>query len=549
MELLLALSQINTHVGALEDNLERMIQAAREAHERGAVLVVFPELVLTGYPPEDLLHKPLFLQRLAQVEGRLHQALGQIGIDAVYGTVRRDAMGLLNAGVFVQDGVEVGFSGKRRLPNYGVFDELRYFVPSKNIRIFPYKGFPFGITICEDIWHPGGPLPKLARAGASLILHLNASPYHVGKQPEREAMAQERVLECGLPMVYVNLVGGQDELIFDGGSFAMNVDGQIAHREPLMRETLSLVRVSRQPGQLVHFLQGTVVPPLEQEAEIYEALCLGMRDYVRKNHFKGVVLGLSGGIDSALTLVICADALGSDRVEALMMPSPFTSQESLEDAAEGARRMGVALNTVAITAIFETFRAQLAPLFQGLGEDVTEENMQPRIRATLLMALSNKKGSLLVTTGNKSEVSVGYATLYGDMAGGFSVLKDLLKEMVYRLSRWRNRWAEIQGLTPPIPLRILEKPPTAELKFNQKDTDSLPPYPVLDRILALYVEQEKGLEEMIAQGIDSATAMRVIGMVDRNEYKRRQSSPGVRVTRRAFGKDRRYPITNGFKVS
>lgn len=549
MELLLALAQINTHVGALEDNLERMIKAARDAHERGAVLVVFPELVLTGYPPEDLLHKPLFLKKLAQTETRFHHALGQIGIDAVYGTVRRDAMGLLNAGVFVQEGVEVGFSGKRRLPNYGVFDERRYFVSSKNIRIFPYKGFPFGITICEDIWHPGGPLPKLARHGAAFILHLNASPYHVGKQLERESMARERVTECGLPMIYVNLTGGQDELIFDGGSFAINTDGSIAQREPQMLETLSLVRLDREPGQMVRFLQGTIAPLLEREREIYDALCLGMRDYVRKNHFKGVVLGLSGGIDSALTLVICADALGSDRVEALMMPSPFTSQDSLEDAAEGAKRMGVSLNTVAITSILETFRTQLAPLFQGLGEDVTEENIQPRIRATLLMALSNKKGSLLVTTGNKSEVSVGYATLYGDMAGGFSVLKDLLKEMVYQLARWRNRWAENQGLVPPIPQRILEKPPTAELKFNQKDTDSLPPYPILDQILELYVEQEKGIEEITQHGIDRDSAVRIIGMVDRNEYKRRQSSPGVRVTRRAFGKDRRYPITNGFKVS
>ncbi|HIJ84403.1 MAG TPA: NAD+ synthase, partial [Magnetococcales bacterium] len=428
MELLLAIAQIDTHVGALDDNLEHMTNAARQARQLGAALVVFPELALTGYPPEDLLHKPLFLEKLAQAESTFHRSLGQIGIDAVYGSVRRDASGLINAGVFVQNGTEAGFSGKRRLPNYGVFDERRYFVPSKKTRIFAYKGFPFGITICEDIWHPGGPLPKLARAGAAFILHLNASPYHVGKQPEREAMARERVTECGLPMLYINLVGGQDELVFDGGSFAINADGHIAQREPLLTESLSLVRLQRQPGGLVHFLQGPIAALPEQEQEIYTALCLGMRDYVRKNRFKGVVLGLSGGIDSALTLVICADALGSDRVEALMMPSPYTSQDSLEDAAEGAKRMGVALNTVAITPLFEGFRTQLAPLFAGLPADVTEENIQPRIRATLLMALSNKKGSLLVTTGNKSEVSVGYATLYGDMAGGFSVLKDLLKE-------------------------------------------------------------------------------------------------------------------------
>ncbi|MBF0110301.1 MAG: NAD+ synthase [Magnetococcales bacterium] len=549
MELLLALSQIDPHVGAIDDNLERMTQAAAQAQAKGATLVVFPELSLTGYPPEDLLHKPLFLERLARAEQRFHRTLGSIGIDAVYGTVRRNSMGLLNAGVFVQDGVEVGFSGKRRLPNTGVFDERRYFVPSRSPRIFAYKGFPFGIAICEDLWHPGGPLPKLARAGASFILHLNASPYHVGKQPEREAIARERVTECGLPLLYVNLVGGQDELVFDGGSFAMNADGDIAQREPSMRETLSLVRLQRQPGKMVRFMQSTIAPPLEQEREIYQALCLGMADYVHKNRFKGVILGLSGGIDSALTLVIAADALGSDRVAAVMMPSPFTSRESLEDAALGAERMGVTLDSIAISPLYDGFKSQLAPLFSGMREDVTEENIQPRIRATLLMALSNKKGSLLVTTGNKSEMSVGYATLYGDMAGGFSVLKDLLKETVYRLARARNRWAIEQGQVPPIPDRILEKPPTAELRFNQKDTDSLPPYPVLDRILELYVEQEKGLDDIIERGIDRETALRVVAMVDRNEYKRRQSPPGVRVTRRAFGKDRRYPITNGFKVS
>ncbi|MBF0423527.1 MAG: NAD+ synthase, partial [Magnetococcales bacterium] len=513
MELLLALAQIDTHVGALDDNLERMTQAARTARDLGASLVAFPELVLTGYPPEDLLHKPLFLDKLAQAEHQWRKILGQLGIDAVYGSVRRDALGLLNAGIFVQNGTEAGSIGKRRLPNYGVFDELRYFVPSKTIRIFPYQGFPFGITICEDIWHPGGPLPKLARAGASFVLHLNASPYHVGKQTEREAMARERVTECGLPMLYVNLVGGQDELVFDGGSFAINADGTIAQREPLMKETVTLVQLQRQPGGMVHFVPGTVTPLPEQDLEIYQALCLGIRDYVNKNRFKGVVLGLSGGIDSALTLVICADALGSDRVEALMMPSPFTSQDSLEDAAEGARRMGVALNTVAITPLFDLFRTQLAPLFAGLHEDVTEENIQPRIRATLLMALSNKKGSLLVTTGNKSEVSVGYATLYGDMAGGYSVLKDLLKQTVYQLAHGRNRRAEEQGRIPPIPQRILEKPPTAELKFNQKDTDSLPPYPILDRILELYVEQEQGIDDIVECGIDRNTALRVISMV------------------------------------
>lgn len=548
MEFTVALAQVNPHVGALDTNLDRMTAVARQAGAEGANLVVFPELVLTGYPPEDLLHKPLFLDRLAETERCWRRILADIGVDAVYGTVRPGAVGLLNAGVLVQDGREQGFAAKWRLPNFSVFDERRYFEPGTTVHAFSYRGVPLGITVCEDIWHPGGPLSHLVRSEAALILNLNASPYHIGKQVEREAMVAQRITENGLPILYVNQVGGQDELVFDGGSFAMNGDGSLALRSRFFEPDLRLVRVCREPGRPVRLQPEGVAEMLEPDREVYSALCLGLRDYVEKNGFTGVVLGLSGGIDSALTAVICADALGPERVEALMMPTAFTSRNSVVDAEEGARRLGITLSSIAIGSLFASFKSELSGLFRGLPEDVTEENLQPRIRATLLMAVSNKKRGLLVTTGNKSEMSVGYATLYGDMAGGFSVLKDLLKGSVYRLSRARNRWAAAAGETPPIPERILAKAPSAELRPDQKDSDSLPPYPILDRILELYVEQECGLHDIVAQGIDREVAVRVIQLVDRNEFKRRQAPPGVRITRRAFGKDRRYPITNGFRV-
>ena len=554
MKLLVALAQVNAHVGALAHNLEKMTDAARRAQAVGASLVVFPELALTGYPPEDLLHKPLFRERLIETEAALQEALGRIGIDAVYGSFRQNAAGLLNVGVFVAGGREAGFAAKWRLPNYGVFDERRYFEPGTTIRTFCHQGVNFGITICEDIWHPDGPIARLAESGASFIINLNASPYHVGKQQQRQEMVAQRIAETGLPVLYVNLVGGQDELVFDGASFAMNRDGELALRAAFFQESLSLLRIAHDPGQPVRFEPVPeetlpVAPDPGFEREVYAALCLGLRDYVWKNGFSGVVLGLSGGIDSGLTAAICADALGAEQVTCLMMPSPYTSPESLEDAAEGARRLGIALSTIPIGALFDRFRLELADSFRGLEEDVTEENIQPRIRATLLMALANKRRLLLVTTGNKSEVSVGYATLYGDMAGGYAVLKDVLKASVYRLARARNHWAETRGETPPIPQRVIDKAPSAELRPDQKDTDSLPPYPVLDRILDLYVEQEYGLQQIVDTGIDRATAVRVIRMVDQNEYKRRQAPPGVRITRRAFGKDRRYPITNGFRVT
>ncbi|MBF0295765.1 MAG: NAD+ synthase [Magnetococcales bacterium] len=549
MKALLALAQVNPHVGDLEKNLETMLDMARRAAQAGARLVVFPELVLTGYPPEDLLHKPLFLDRLADAERRLHHALGDLGLDAVYGSIRRGEHGLVNAGIVVSAGREVGFAGKRWLPNFSVFDERRYFEPFRNVRAFPFHGMPFGITICEDLWRSGEPLARLARTEAAFVININASPYHIRKQREREETALHRITEWGLPVIYVNMVGGQDELVFDGGSFAMNRDGSVAVRAASFREALTLIAVAREPGGEVRFLPGEVAAEMEENAEIHAALTLGLRDYVTKNRFASVVLGLSGGIDSALTAAICVDALGADRVHALMMPSPYTSQASLEDAATIAVRLGIRLSELPIGALFDCFRHALAGEFAGLAEDATEENLQSRIRGTLLMAVSNKRGGLLVTTGNKSEVSVGYATLYGDMAGGFSVLKDLLKQRVRSLAEDCNRWARERGQTPPIPERVLERPPSAELRPDQKDEDSLPPYPVLDRILELYVEQERGAEEIVAAGLDRATVARVIRLVDGNEYKRRQAAPGVRITRRAFGKDRRYPITNGFRIA
>ena len=549
MEFLVALAQIDPHVGALDKNLDIMAKSARRAKELGASMVVYPELATLGYPPEDLLHKPIFIKRLAEAEQKFMRLLGTLGIDAVYGTVRQGVDGLLNVGVFVQDGREVGFAGKWRLPNYGVFDEKRYFVPCVRVTTFPYKGVPFAITICEDLWHPGGPLQELAKSEAAFIININASPYHVGKQREREQMISERITESGLPIIYANLVGGQDELVFDGGSFAMNREREIVGRGAQFAPDMLLVNLVRPPGEPVKFLAEQVTPLFEPDREVYQALCLGLRDYVEKNGFSGVVLGLSGGIDSALTAVICADALGVERVEAVMMPSQYTSLESLEDAREGAANIGIRLSNIPIDKIFATFRSELADEFQGLPEDVTEENIQPRIRATLLMAVSNKKGYLLVTTGNKSEVSVGYATLYGDMAGGYSVLKDILKERVFKLAEARNRWAVAAGEPLPIPPRVITKPPSAELRPDQKDSDSLPPYPILDKILELYVEQEYSLEEIVEEGLDPDCVRRVILMVDRNEYKRRQAAPGVRITSRAFGKDRRYPMTNGFRES
>ncbi|MGW8311417.1 MAG: NAD+ synthase, partial [Thiogranum sp.] len=428
---------------------------------------------------------------------------------------------------------------KRQLPNYSVFDEKRYFVSGEGYRVSGIAGIPVGVTICEDIWTPEA-ARLAADAGAELLVNLNASPFHTGKGNEREAELRNRVVETGCPAVYVNLVGGQDELVFDGESFVLDGAGKTVVRAPAFEEGLFAVDFERRAGRLEP-CGGVLTPRLDELASIYRCLVLGVRDYIEKNAFKGAVIGLSGGVDSALTLAIAADAVGPERVEAVMMPSRYTADMSLEDARAEARALGIAYREISIEAPFGAFLDVLADAFAGTQPDTTEENIQARCRGVILMALSNKRGRILLTTGNKSEMSVGYATLYGDMAGGFAPIKDVPKLLVYRLCEYRN------GVAPVIPSRVLERPPSAELAPDQKDEDSLPPYAVLDPILEGYIELDLGVDELARQGFDESTARRVAAMVDRNEYKRRQAPPGVRISRRAFGRDRRYPITSGFQ--
>ena len=536
MTLSLALAQLNLKVGDIEGNTQQVIEAAAYARdELGAGLILYPELTLTGYPPEDLLLRPAFI---SQVEAALEQLLREVaGITLILGYPRRAGDKLYNAAGVICDGELRREYFKALLPNYSVFDERRYFVPGSDPCVLDIHGARVGVTICEDIWQPE-PAARAAAAGAQLLVNLNASPYHTGKAPEREASVVARVRETGLPIVYVNLVGGQDELVFDGGSFAVDADGQLCQRSPFYRADISRLVYSVGGGlQPAHVSQHAA-----EEAAIYQALVLGVRDYVEKNGFKGVVLGLSGGIDSALTLAIAVDALGAEQVEVVLMPSRYTADMSNEDALQQARGQGVRYSIIPIEPAFNAFLGMLEDEFSGLPTDVTEENIQARCRGILLMAISNKSGRMLLTTGNKSEMSVGYATLYGDMAGGFAPIKDVPKTMVYRLARWRNRDGEI------IPERVITRPPSAELRPDQQDTDSLPAYDILDAILVLYVEQDQSPEQIIRQGYDEKTVHRIVRMVDMNEYKRRQAPPGVKVTRRAYGRDRRYPIVNGYRA-
>lgn len=533
----IALAQSDFLVGDVPGNLARIKALAIQARDGlGADLVVFPELCLIGYPPEDLLLRDSVGLRVSAAL----ETLGDVaGIDIVIGYPRRDGDRLLNmAGVF-RDGRLVAGYAKHELPNYQVFDEKRYFSTGSEPCVFECKGHRIGLTICEDIWHQA-PAAAARAAGAGLLLNLNASPFHRGKQEERLATVRARVGETGLPVIYLNTVGGQDELVFDGGSFAMSAAGEVVAALPRFAEALEVVNWD---GQV---LSGPVVAeePLSTEAEVYQALVLGVRDYVRKSGFRGVLLGLSGGIDSALTLAIAVDAIGADKVQAVMMPYRYTAQMSLEDAEAEARTLGVEYSVLPIEPMVTAFTGVLEGEFAGMARDKTEENLQARSRGVLLMAISNKKGSLVLTTGNKSEVAVGYCTLYGDMAGGFDVLKDVPKTLVFRLSEYRNR---LTPECPPIPQRVIDRPPSAELAPGQKDEDSLPPYPVLDEILRRYVEEDESAEVIIAAGFDRDTVLRVIRLVDLNEYKRRQAAIGPRITRRGFGKDRRYPIVNGWK--
>jgi len=534
----IALAQLNMLVGDVAGNVAKAGSAIiRARDELQADVIVFPELALSAYPPEDLLLRPgLHRQVLRGLEILKRQVTG---IDVVVGYPSPGPEGLYNSASLIRDGAIVATYHKQHLPNYSVFDEKRYFQPGRDPAVIAIKGVPVAITICEDLWHPG-PMGQAQAAGARLMLNLNASPFHALKGGEREAVLRQRVLEAPMPIVYVNQVGGQDELVFDGESFVMAADGRIMLRgRPFVEEiyTADFVigdkGITPQPGQMHE--------PLPQAESVYQALVLGVRDYIEKNGFQGAVIGLSGGVDSALTLAIAVDAIGASRVEAVMMPSRYTAAMSLEDARTEAETLGVEYHVISIEPAFRAFLDSLRQEFAGTAEDTAEENIQARCRGVILMAISNKKRKILLTTGNKSEMAVGYATLYGDMAGGYAPIKDLPKTMVYALSRYRN------SIAPVIPQRVLERPPSAELKPDQKDQDSLPPYDILDPILEMYVEQDKSAEEIVAAGYDAETVLRVIVLVNRNEYKRRQAPPGVRVTRRAFGRDRRYPITSGYR--
>jgi len=536
MALRIALAQRNLLVGDVDGNAEQVRQAAvRARDEQGAQAIVFPELALTGYPPEDLLLRPELLRRVESALERLADEVA--GIDLVLGYPRALHGKLYNAAGVIRDGRVVAEYYKALLPNYSVFDEKRYFEPGGEPCVVKIGGVPTGITICEDIWF-AAPAKRAADAGARLLLNLNASPFHVGKAPEREQLVGTRAREAGIPIVYLNMVGGQDELVFDGGSFVVDVKGELTQRSAFFVPCQDLVEV--EIGEHPRPLPGEIVPYPPELESVRQAVVLGIRDYVGKNGFPGAVLGLSGGIDSALTLALAVEALGADRVEVVVMPSRYTLDMSNQDAVLQARILGVHHRAIPIEPAFEAFLEMLAEELGGMPMDVTEENIQARCRGIVLMAISNKKGKILLTTGNKSEMSVGYATLYGDMAGGFAPIRDLYKTLVYRLAEHLNREREV------IPRRVIERPPSAELAPDQCDADSLPPYDVLDGVLFRYVEQDLSQADILADGFDQATVKRVIRMVDRNEYKRRQAPPGIKVTRRAFGRDRRYPLTSGF---
>jgi NAD+ synthase (glutamine-hydrolysing) len=533
------MAQINTLVGDIPGNTQRVIDIALQARDRHhADAVLLPELTLSGYPPEDLLLRPSIRHRIDAALDRICQAVQ--GIYVVVGYPRyRDGV-LYNMAGVIYNGELVTEYAKQCLPNYQVFDEMRYFAAGNQPCVFELKGVPVALTICEDLWQ-SKPAEQVREQGARVMLNLNASPFHVDKSRQRAKLLSERARQAGCPILYLNQVGGQDELVFDGGSKAIGADGSHIFQASFFEETSFVVEYQDADQSLAVPGAGSVAFP-SVEQSVYEALVLGVRDYVNKNGFKGVVLGLSGGIDSGVTLAVAVDALGADRVEAVMMPFRYTSSMSREDASEQAQILGVRYSSISIEPMYEAFMAQLADEFAGLAPDTTEENLQARCRGVVLMAISNKKGYLVLTTGNKSEMAVGYSTLYGDMAGGFDVLKDVPKTLVYRIAAYRN------GLSPAIPQRVIDRPPSAELAPGQTDQDSLPDYEVLDRILELYVEHDYSAHALIAEGFEPEVVQRVIRLVDINEYKRRQAPVGVRITQRGFGRDRRYPITSGWKA-
>jgi NAD+ synthase (glutamine-hydrolysing) len=564
MSLKICVAQLNFVVGDLGGNAQKIIACARAAHAGGARLLLTPELSICGYAAEDLFLRPAFIAACDDAVKTVARELAGLknmtvvvghpsgGYDADGRKTRSVAVsGRYNGASVICEGNTLATYAKRELPNYQVFDERRYFQPGTGVCVFEagddevgVAKVKIGLLICEDAWFEE-PARLAKEAGAEVIAVINASPFHVGKGDEREQMMKSRVHACGLPLVYAHLVGGQDEVVFEGHSFALNADGAVAGRAPSFEENVFEVVAER--ASSVIQLKANVAPLRTPEADLWDALVLGVRDYIGKNGFPGVLLGLSGGIDSALVLAVAVDALGKDKVRTVMMPSPYTADISWIDAREMAQRMGVRYDEISIVPEFEAFKKSLAGEFKGLPEDTAEENIQARIRGTLLMALSNKFGTIVLTTGNKSEMATGYCTLYGDMAGGFAVIKDLVKTTVFELARWRNLHDPYQTCAAPIPERIITRPPSAELRADQKDQDSLPPYDVLDAILERYMENDQSIESIIAAGFARADVEKVTRLIKINEYKRRQAPVGIRVTHRSFGKDWRYPITSKFR--
>ncbi|MEZ5667453.1 MAG: NAD+ synthase [Alphaproteobacteria bacterium] len=545
--LTIAVAQLNPIMGDVAGNVDRGLAARAQVPD--ADLILYPELYISGYPPEDLVLKPLFLDHVRRGVERMAAATAAGGPAILVGAPWRGDYGeVFNAVVLCDKGEIVTWRAKVRLPNTHVFDEKRTFAKGAMPGPINFRGVRLGVPICEDIWAEDV-CECLEESGAELLLVPNGSPWQIGKHDVRLNVVVARVSETGLPLLYVNQIGGQDEIAFDGGSFALNADRSLAAQCATWREQVAVTAWQRGADDRWSCVAGPAERPHEGLASIYQAMICGLRDYVNKNRFPGVILGLSGGIDSALSAAVAVDALGAERVRAVMMPSPYTSRDSLEDAAAAAALLGIRYDTVSIEPAMQAFDAMLRPAFDGMAADITEENIQSRARGVTLMALSNKFGPMVLTTGNKSEMAVGYATLYGDMCGGFSVLKDVYKTQVFALSAWRNQQLPEGALGPAgrvMPERILTKPPSAELKPDQKDQDSLPPYDELDAILDGLVENERSIDDLVAEGHDRATVHRVWRLLDRSEYKRRQSPPGVKITSRAFGKERRYPITNRF---
>lgn len=535
----LAIAQANCLVGDIKGNTQSVINYCITARDKlGCDLIIFPELMLTGYPPEDLLFRRALYSQLSSAIQKIAEKTR--GIDVIVGHPVKQEEFTFNACSLISSGEIKHSYFKQDLPNYSVFDEKRYFQAGRDYCIFPLKNIPVALSICEDIWDRSV-CEQAKDAGARLMININASPYHIDKISLRKQILKQRVAETGLNIVYVNLVGGQDELVFDGGSMVVDSQGNIAFQAPQFDDGLYVVEFST--GEKDHFSVDSNyrAQTLSREEAIYKALVLGVKDYAQKNGFSGAVIGLSGGIDSALTLCLAVDALGRENIEVVLMPSRYTSSMSLEDATTMTKTLGVKSYTISIEPPFQAFTECLQPAFENLPVDITEENIQARCRGIILMSISNKTGRLVLTTGNKSEMSVGYATLYGDMAGGFAPLKDVSKTLVYELSTWRNKQS------PVIPQRIIDRPPSAELRENQLDQDSLPPYDILDPVLERYIELDQSPEEIILAGYNKDIVKNIVSMVDKNEYKRRQAAPGVRITQRAFGRDRRYPVTSGYR--